>query len=319
MAAKILFMRSNKAFLPEIDAYIKYFNNRSPYRAYDSSTLENFDPNEFDVIWEFKGFGGAKKKSYQMLIHEYASLSTGSYPKVKNFLKSKLNQRPDLRIFLNENVRRGFPFNDNVEYCYRDMGIDQIFLDARKESVKKEYDFVYVGAVSKSRGIHKLLKSFNENKQGKLCLVGNVDADLYKEYKNNKDIIFTGKVPYHEVPIISSRAIYGINYIPNKYPYNIQTSTKLLEYLSLGLKVITTKYKWVYQFEKNNDCLFYKIDEGNFRFNLEVLERFHFQSNINPNLFLWDNIIEKSGIESKISKFIQGVNHDQFYHPRIQC
>jgi glycosyltransferase involved in cell wall biosynthesis len=296
-------MRSNKAFLPEIDAYIKYFNNRSPYRAYDSSTLENFDPNEFDVIWEFKGFGGAKKKSYQMLIHEYASLSTGSYPKVKNFLKSKLNQRPDLRIFLNENVRRGFPFNDNVEYCYRDMGIDQIFLDARKESVKKEYDFVYVGAVSKSRGIDTLLKRFSENKPGKICLVGNVDDEIYNEYKDDKDIIFTGVVPYIQVPKIASKAVYGINYIPNKYPFNIQTSTKLLEYLALGLKVISTDYKWVRQFEERSNCSFYKIDEENFTINLLDLDNFNFKINFNSNDYMWDNIIERSGIVSKIINY----------------
>lgn len=295
---KILFKRSENAFLPEIDAYIKYFDKTNEFKAFDSAKLKNnFQFKDFDVIWEFKGFGGIKPND-RILVHDYASLSTGKFPRFKNLLKSKLNPKPDLRIFLNENVKDGFSFNDNVEYCFRDMGIDEKFLQVKNS--KKEYDFVYVGSISKVRGIDKMLKKFVEKNNGKLCLVGNVEDDIYSKYKSNKDIIFTGKVPYSEVPEIASKAVYGINFIPNKYPFNIQTSTKLLEYLALGLKIITTDYKWVRQFEEKNNCTFYKLDYNNLYFDIKAINKYKFILNFNGEEFIWKNIIDNSQILEKI-------------------
>lgn len=299
---KILFLRSEKVFLPEIDAYIKYFNKTKEFKAYDSSKIgNNYNTKDFDIIWEFKGLGGLKVKD-QILIHEYASLSTGLFPLFKNILKAKINPRPDLRVFLNENVKDGFKFKDNVDYCYRDMGIDENFLKIKNE--KKEYEFVYVGTVCKEREIDRLLKEFQEKKPGKLCLIGNVEDNLYNKYKSNKDIIFTGKVSYSEVPEIASKAVYGINYIPDKYPYNIQTSTKLLEYLALGLKVITTDYKWVRQFEETHNCSFYKIAYNDMKLDVKDIEKYEFISNFKPENFLWNNVIERSSIMNKILNLI---------------
>lgn len=103
----ILFLRSERVYLPEIHACINYFNKTEGFKAYDSSKLKDFNLNEFDIVWEFKGFGGIKMRN-QVLVHEYASLSTGNFPLIKNILKAKINPKPDLRIFLNESVKAGF-------------------------------------------------------------------------------------------------------------------------------------------------------------------------------------------------------------------
>jgi glycosyltransferase involved in cell wall biosynthesis len=206
-----------------------------------------------------------------------------------------------LRIFLNENVKKGFGFNDSVDYCYRDMGIDENFLDCKASAVDKEYEFVYVGAVSKERNIDKLLKRFAERQIGKILLIGNIDDEIYREFKKYKNIIFVGKVSYLEVPKIASKAVYGVNFIPNKYPYNIQTSTKLLEYLALGLKIVTTDYKWIRDFEAKYNCSFFKVDEKKIDLDAKKLEKFKFIVNgFRSQDFLWKNIIKKSGIEGKI-------------------
>lgn len=304
---KILFIRSENAFLPEIDAYIEYFNKTEMFKAYDSSMiLGECRTKDFDVIWEFKGFGGVKAEE-QLLVHEYASLSTGLFPKLKNLLKLTFNPEPDLRIFLNENVKAGFRFNDKIDYSFRDMGIDKRFLQVT--NTKKEYDFVYVGSICKEREVDRLLTNFTERPNGKLCLIGNVEDDIYNKYKNNCDIIFTGKVPYSEVPRIASKAIYGINYIPDKYPFNIQTSTKLLEYLALGLKVITTDYLWVRQFEESSQCSFYKLDSHYSNFDIEEMKKYKFKIRFNAEDYLWDRIIEKSRIMQKIiDKYSSSVN-----------
>lgn len=302
---KILFIRSKSAFLPEIDAYIDYFNRTQDFIAYDSSKLnKNYKHDDFDVIWEFKGFAGANITE-QLLVHEYASLSTGEFPKVKNLLKSKLNSKPDIRIFLNENVKDGFYFKDGIDFCFRDMGIDERFI--KLKNVKKEYDFVYVGSISKAREIDKLLEKFTREKSGKLCLVGNPEDKIFNSYKNNKDIIFTGKIPYSQVPEIASKAVYGINYMPDKYPFNIQTSTKLLEYLALGLKVITTDYKWVRQFEKKYGCSFYRISNDIENLNLDQIKKHTFKSDFNPCMFLWKEIIDKSDITTKLMSLTRNI------------
>ena len=301
---KILFVRSAKAFLPEIDAYVSYFNNTGRFRAFDSAQSEASPwSGEYDVVWEFKGFGGIKKGNKRfLLVHEYASLSTGTLPHLKNFLKAKFNPRPDLRVFLNEEVRSGFLFRDNIDFCYRDMGIDPRFLEARSD--RKEYDFVYVGAVSKSREIDRLLAVMNEKKMGRLCLIGSVDPDLYERYRNNRDFIFTGKIPYAQVPEIASKAVYGINYIPDRYPYNLQTSTKLLEYLALGLRVLTTDYSWVRKFERIHGCSFYKLRKTS-DFDMRSISEFPHYCNLNTENFLWDKIIRESKIEEKLFSLLK--------------
>ncbi|KUO58028.1 MAG: hypothetical protein APF84_18565 [Gracilibacter sp. BRH_c7a] len=228
-------------------------------------------------------------------------MSVGPFAKIKNSLKANVNPRPDLRIFLNENVKSGFDFNDCIDYCLRDMGIDERFLQIKNP--KKEYDFVYVGSICRGREIDKFLKKFTERKNGKLCLVGNVEDDIYKAYKNNKDIIFTGKISYSDVPQIASKAIYGINFIPDKYPFNIQTSTKLLEYLALKLKVVTTSYKWIKQFEENYNCSFYKLNHHS-EFDIEKIEKHKFISEFRAEDFLWETIIKRTGILKKIKELL---------------
>jgi glycosyltransferase involved in cell wall biosynthesis len=299
---KILFIRGKEAFLPEIDAYIEYFNNTYEFKAYDSYKLEgDYKTDDFDIIWEFKGFGGIKTND-KILVHEYASLSTGSFPLVKNNMKFIFNPKPNLRIFLNQNVKDGFNFKDEIDYCYRDMGINKNFINAAND--KKEYDFVYVGSICKEREMGKFLEKFTKTNPGKLCLIGNVDNEIYSTFKKNKDIIFTGKVAYLEVPQIAAKAEYGINYMPDKYPFNIQTSTKLLEYLALGLKVITTDYKWIREFEMQHNCNFYKFDRNAISFDIKKIESHDYETNFRSEDFLWNRILEESKIYDYLKKYL---------------
>lgn len=302
---KILFVRRNSAFLPEIDAYINYFNQIEGFQTYDSTKLNGYNLDDFDVIWEFKGFSGVKRNENQILVHEYASLSTGNWPILKNYIKSKFNPKPDLRIFLNEDVKEGFKFNDNVAFCYRDMGLDEQFI--RQTETIKEFDFVYTGSICKRREMDKFLKVYTEKDNGKLCLIGNVEDEIYRDYKDHGNLIFTGKVPYSEVPKIASKGEYGINFMPDTYPFNIQTSTKLLEYLALGLKVVTTDYKWARQFEEKYNCSFYKLNYNNLGFDIKDIEKHDFISGFNVEKFMWKNIIKESKIQEEIEKIYNQV------------
>lgn len=295
---KILFIKSNKAYLPEVNAYMDYFNNCSEFSAVCTEDSSACNLNNYDVIWEFKGFGGMSKRSNQVVVHEYTSLSTGKFPKIKNFLKAALNPKPDLRVFLNNEVKKGFNFCDNIDFCLRDMGVDERFITHK--AVGKEYDFVYVGSICKERGIDKLLDLFIAGDLGSLCLVGSVTKDLYHKYNNYENITFIGRVDYEDVPKVISSAEYALNFIPDKYPFNIQTSTKLLEYLAMNLKVVSTNYEWIRQFESGYNCKFLKIDFNNLRIEKHKIDSFDFISHFDANIFLWKNIIYKSGIKEKL-------------------
>ena len=233
------------------------------------------------------------------VIHEYASLSTGKFPKLKNEIKRVFNIKPTLRIFLNKNVKNGFGFNDKIPYIYRDMGIDESFFI---KTEKKNYDFVYVGSMSNDREIVNILEKFAQDlKTSSLLMIGEPDKSLYESYKKFANIVFTGKLKYQDVPKIASQAEYAINYIPDRYPYNLQTSTKLLEYVAMDLKIISTDYQWVNEFEKERKMKFYRISNDLREFDTRKIIRFNF---INNNIFdlKWKQIIEKSNIKNILNE-----------------
>ncbi|QNG60905.1 glycosyltransferase [Bacillus sp. PAMC26568] len=211
-----------------------------------------------------------------------------------------MNHKPDLRVFLSVFIREGMNFKDDIDYVYRDMGVDDIFFNFQNSD--KKYDCVYVGSISKERSIHILLDYFKYKcKNRSLLLIGEVQDDIYKNYSYCENIIFTGKLSYEDVPKYASQAVYGVNFMPDKYPFNIQTSTKLLEYLSMGLKVITTDYFWINNFMKENDLDLIKVDEK-----LEGLENLINNDErtspkiINMEKFKWSNVIKQSLLEEKL-------------------
>ncbi|MGD7043445.1 glycosyltransferase [Jeotgalibacillus proteolyticus] len=298
---KVLMMNSAKAYLPQIDATIRYFDEKkSDFKFFDSAKIGSFSFSDFDALWTFPGIDRSAPDGMP-LIHEYASLSTGIFPKGKNMIKRSLNQKPDLRIFLNDFVQNGMQFKDGVVSLQRDMGVDDLFF--RYQDRVKQYDCVYIGAITKARGIDRFLRHFKQLKEKhSLLMIGTVPDEIYEEFKSDDHIIFTGSIPYKDVPKYASQAVYGINYMPDKYPYNLQTSTKLLEYLAMNLRIISTEYKWVNHFKEKHNLSFITVDAS-----LRDLEK----KLISPppqsiqKEFLeslsWSNVIKKSGLEQRLN------------------
>lgn len=302
---KILFIRNPKAYLPEISAYCNYFNNHEQFQAFDSKDLpDNVDLSQFDVIWEFMGRGGTTIQNHQVSVHEYVSLSTGRFPRTKNMIKSLFNAKPDLRVFLNPDVKKDFKFRDNIPFVYRDMGIDPVFIQQGKQTVVKEYDFVYTGVINSTRGMDIFIRDFCHNPPGQLLLIGEVSEEIAKDYGDHPNLTFTGVLPYKKVPYYASKARYGINYMPNKYPYNIQTSTKLIEYLALGLDIITTDYQWVREFEAKYQLKFHYFDQDN-KINLAKVHEENFENTFEAQKFLWDELIEESNVAERLLHLLE--------------
>src|SRR5574344_90911 len=98
---KILIIKSNKANLPEIEIYKKYFWNFAKINILDISSKDstkNINILDYDIIWHFMGTdffydniakqilslrkikkNEDKNLKIPFLIHEYPSLSTGKF------------------------------------------------------------------------------------------------------------------------------------------------------------------------------------------------------------------------------------------------
>lgn len=292
----IVLKRSSRAYLPEIAAYRRYF---AEYHVVEIENISELEYIDADLLWLFMGVDFHKKDI--PCIHEYASLSLPPMPYLKDRIKCFFNTVPSLRVFLNNNVQKQLRFRDNVPFCYRDMGVGSSFFV--KAAIVKKYDFVYVGSMERNRGLHRFMEWVKRHDGVTLLLIGNPPDDLYCEYKMCANIIFTGKVQHKDVPGLAMQAEYAVNYIPDKFPFNMQTSTKLLEYVAMGMKVVTTSYHWVNQFEKNRNMRFFHIREDCSDLDMESLRKYPFKlTNIDD--LRWESVLDNSGLREAIVKLI---------------
>ena len=294
---RIAIQKSKSAVLPEIEIYKQYFSEYEFIDFYDAHELSG---ENIDLLWKF--MGSDFYKNDMPVIHEYASLSLPPCASMKDWIKRKLNVKPDLRVFLNQHIASRYGFSDAVPFCYRDMGVSKDFFRSSVTN-SKLYDFVYVGSMSKDREIFRLLNHLKVYKKASILLVGKPSDDLYNAYKQYRNIIFSGKVPYKDVPDLVLKAEYAVNYIPNKYPFNIQTSTKLLEYAAMGMKIVTTSYGWVNRFETDREMRFFHLHKDCSNLSLEELEHFSFKTNDIRDL-QWENILDNSGLREAIACII---------------
>jgi hypothetical protein len=287
--------------LSEISAYKDYFGKTGEFEIYDSRDSQCPEINECDLVWFFMGL--YHQKIPVPFIHEYSSLSVAPFAKIKDQLKKIIGPQPSLRLFLNQYVKDKMSFNDNIPCLFRDMGVHRSFYNVDS---KKEYDFVYCGAMDKSRSTQKLLKYFSTKLKNKtLLVIGSISDELYGKYKRIDNIIFTGRLSYNEVPNEASKAVYGIDYKPDIYPYSFQTSTKILEYCAMGLKIITTPCKWVDYFERKNDANFFRISFNSPEIDLDSIARFKFKIPDVPYLE-WNRYLDSIHLVGKIKNVLSG-------------
>lgn len=231
------------AYTPEAFAYQEYLKNKGHNVQLDYELDVNNDINIYFMgvrpFW-------LKKKIKALEVHEYQSLSIPPYPIIKDKIKKIVNMEPDARIFLNNIVNQGLNFNDNIPFIERDMGVDDRLFQTPK--INTEYDIVYSGSITGRIGLVDILVNLSKN--NKIIVVGDVENSIQEIFKKN-NIQMTGKVNRASLPEIYANAKCGLNFTPNVYPFNIQTSTKVLEYLASGLNLITNRYSWTETFCSN--------------------------------------------------------------------
>lgn len=287
---KLGIVKSDKAFLPESKAYQKYLSKIAGVEVKLYSSYEEACQEAEIVIIYFGFIPFWKKNKNVYTIAEYHSLSTGNYSRLKDIIKRIFNIRGDYYIFLNDKVRKGLYFSSSIPHIFRNMGYD-IDLVKKFKNLEKKYDFVYAGSLSREGVINKIV--YIASLGFKVVVVGN--SEFEKEIllsKNNKNITCMGKLPLEDSYHIISSAIYGLNYTPNIYPFNIQDSTKIIEYIALGLKIVSNKYEWVNNFELDTGFKF--LDINSIKDKYDILN-FEFKGGDVSEL-RWDNIIINSGL-----------------------
>ena len=78
----------------------------------------------------------------------------------------------------------------------------------------------------------------------RLLLVGQIPPALQAVIGPLQHIHTTGRIAQDEVPAQLLRARAGLNLVPDVLPLSAQTSTKMLEYLAVGLPVISNRSAW---------------------------------------------------------------------------
>lgn len=300
----ITFIHPDKALLPEIQAYQDFF---SAYPVETKvATQDVAGKISTDVEWHLLGHHTHRHAS-RVIIHEYASASTPPFSQLKDTLKHFINTKPDYRIFNNEYVQEQFAFNDDVPSGIRNYGIQQITTTGMTGAEKK-YDFVYVGAVDKTRRTGLLLQHFAAGAlKSKTLLVisGHYDA-LARRFASASNIHFEGPIPYHDMYPHILQARYGINFMPDKIPFNRQTAAKLLDYAACGLPIISSDYHWVKEFQQQYGGRFFFLQPGLQNFTWENVIAFDYAA---PDVssWTWEQQIRNSGVLAFLERKFEGI------------
>lgn len=113
-----------------------------------------------------------------------------------------------------------------------------------------EFVMIYVGGIYEVRGLDVLVDSFyrvlSNGQSAKLVMVGEGDTlDILKRMVDErgiqKSVIFTGRVPYSEVPEYVAAADLGLSILKPVESHIVSSPCKLFEYMAMGKPVLANR------------------------------------------------------------------------------
>jgi hypothetical protein len=295
----ILIERNMQSYTPEADAYKLYLE-----RLGWSVDFKQQVNKKYNIVIKYTGFDFFFKDQYTndtVIIHEYLSLSVGCCARLKNFIKKIFNRKPDGRIFLNSTVSAGFNFKDEVPCIFRDMGVDEEFFSKDLDSnFTKKYDVVYCGAFKGRQGLKEIITKLLGSAFSVL-IIGEVSLEDRNYLSTYGNVTFTGRLSRQEIPEYYRLAKFGLNFTPDSYPLNVQTSTKTLEYYASGLGVISNKYLWISNFVLKHNLDIIWLDQLK---EVKDLQELNIQKK-NLETYKWETILAESGLNHFLLKMLE--------------
>ncbi|WP_288368055.1 hypothetical protein [uncultured Alcanivorax sp.] len=297
MSIRIACVHDSRAYLPELHAYSEYLRGSRSihFEAMSHSAWEGVACEDYNLVYHFMGFYPFWKRSQVPEIHEYHSLSVPPFAQAKDVIKRCLNRKPAGRVYLNKQVESVLGFSDSLPGILRDMGVHQRFFDVASAGYVKEFDIVYCGTIVGRKGLLEAIKACLDASLSVL-VVGSLDNPEWLNSLGEQKCLLTvtGAVAYDDVPGWIVKARFGLNFIPDVYPFNLQTSTKVLEYCAAGLGIVTNDYAWVRDFETRYDASFYRMETGLSRLKKEDARRY----SACVDSLEWSLLLDGNGFES---------------------
>lgn len=138
------------------------------------------------------------------------------------------------------------------------MGVNPELFSLKKDGTKirKMYELddsqiiLYIGAMVKPRQLNILIYAFSKvrdrQENVKLLMVGEGDdktnlEELASFLGIQNDIIFTGQVPYFDMPYFIAAADVSLCPVPPLSIYKVSSPTKLFEYMAMGKPIVANE------------------------------------------------------------------------------
>ncbi|OHY90045.1 glycosyl transferase [Vibrio rotiferianus] len=296
----VCFVKTGRAFLPEIYAYREYLHKKGITTCI-ADDLKQAKQIHCKVYYRFGGFLTQRVANDSLEVHEYHTISTGRFVSLKNIVKSFFSAKPDYLSFLNSYVESTYFFSSGIPTFYRDMGAESSLLDIRKLSDKKDYDICYFGSISNREGVSDAILHLAS--KGYQLVVGGNASEKDQELFAKHDVHYLGVCSREVVYDYLSRSRFGLNIVPDEYPLNRQTATKVIEYLVAGIPVISNNYQWIREHSMSTGYDFLDLDSAIELNNVE-LGRF-ILNEAQAKRFTWDSILDECGFYKIIKELIE--------------
>ncbi|MFC1915611.1 glycosyltransferase family 4 protein [Chloroflexota bacterium] len=176
-----------------------------------------------------------------------------------NLILQSLIRRADLIIstsqFMAERLIASGAPQEKLLVIRRGVNTARFPFDKESKNIKRRYHLagcspiIYVGATSRIRNLDMLLRAFVRvkalNKDARLVIVGSGDKGYLNELALTlgiqEDTIFTGQVPYTDVPSFISVAKVAVCPLPPIDLYRVSSPTKLFEYLVMAKPIVANE------------------------------------------------------------------------------